>query len=62
MTANVIAEELSSVESQTEQAWREYSLERNPAFQKIVEELRDPMGNRVRKALTRGYPRYAFAA
>lgn len=63
MTANVIAE--STVAQQIEDAWKAreglLALDSNPTFRRIVEELSDQMHQRVRKASTRGYPRYAFA-
>ena len=65
MTANVIAKESSTVESQTDHAWLERSLQRleqNPVFCRIVDELTNPVDYIGRKASTRGYPRYAFAA
>jgi len=66
LTAKVIARH--RVAEQIEEAWKAregiLALDNNPTFRKIVDELSsDPTCQRVRKALTRGYPpRYAFAA
>ena len=64
LTIHVIAQH--TVAEQIEDAWkareRLLALDNDPTFCKIVEEVRDHPGQRARKAIIRGYPRYAFAA
>jgi hypothetical protein len=64
LTIHVIAQR--TVAEQIEDAWKAreglLALDNDPTFCKIVEEVRDHLGQRARKAITRGYPRYAFAA
>ena len=57
----------TAIEAETDQAWRVYRsmqlLERNPVFHQIASASSStPERARARKAVTRGYPRDAFAA